>query len=49
VGYEEMKAPFFDYELNDYMTIKRQKASLDKNCKKYITKNIKTCTPFARS
>jgi hypothetical protein len=49
VEYEDMKAPFFDHELNEYMTIKRSRASLDKNCKKYITKNIKTCTPFAQS
>lgn len=44
-----MKAPFFDHELNEYMTIKRQRDTLDRNCKKYITKNIKTCVPFAKN
>jgi hypothetical protein len=28
--YETMKAPFFDHDLNNYMTKKRQKATLDK-------------------
>ena len=43
------KPPPFDIELNFKLAKKREKATLDKSNKKYIIKNIKTCTDFARS
>jgi hypothetical protein len=47
--YIPIKPPPFDIELNIKLARKREKATLDKSNKKYIIKNIKTCTDFARS
>lgn len=47
--YIPIKPPPFDVEMNMKMTKKREKATLDKSNKKYIVKNIRNCTDFARS
>ena len=47
--YEEMRPPPFDHVLNMKEAKKREKATLDKHSKKYIFKNIRTCSEFARS
>ena len=47
--YAPMRPPPFDMELNLKLARKRQKATLDKSNKKYIVKNIKNCSEFARS
>jgi len=49
IEYVPIKPPPFDLELNLKMAKKRQKATLDKQSKKYIIKNIKTCSDFART
>eukprot|EP00347_Sterkiella_histriomuscorum_P019248 403342373 len=47
--YEEIKPPIFDLAATLKQVKKRQKATLDKQSKKYIIKNIKTCSDFART
>lgn len=44
-----MKPPPFDMVMNLKEAKKREKATLDKHSKKYIFKNIRTCSEFARS
>lgn len=47
--YTELKPPPFDMQQHLKEMKKREKASLDKTPKKYIIKNIKTCSSFART
>ncbi|CDW73695.1 UNKNOWN [Stylonychia lemnae] len=49
IQYDQVKPPPFDLQQSLKDAKKRQKATLDKQCKKYIIKNIRTCTEFGRT
>lgn len=47
--YEAMKPPEYDLQANLAASKKRQKGSLERQSRKHIVKNIKTCTAVAKS